>query len=168
VIGVAATAILSIAMVISALGAMNGSIMTGARVPYALAQDGWFPKVFGKLNQSAHVPYVSVIAQSLLAAILAIAGSFDQLTDYVVFASWISYGLVAYGVIRLRRKRKDLVRAYHVPLYPVLPIIFVIFSGLLLLNTLYTSPKQSMIGLLLLATGVPVFYWLRSRRMLNH
>lgn len=163
VMGPIATAILSIVFAVSALGAMNGSVMTGARVPYALSKDEFFPKFLSKLNEKAKVPYVSVLSQGLLGSILAVLGSFDQLTDYVIFASWISYALVAAGVIRLRIKKPELPRPYKVPLYPILPITFVALSILLLGNTLITSPNESMIGLGLILTGIPVYYF-KSRK----
>ncbi|MGZ3723924.1 MAG: APC family permease, partial [Bdellovibrionales bacterium] len=93
VIGPKALGILSIAFVISALGAMNGSILTGARVPYAMAHDGLFMRWLGKVNSKSLVPVNSVLAQGVLACLLAKSGTFDQLTDYVVIASWIFYAL---------------------------------------------------------------------------
>lgn len=89
IFGPSAVGLISIAFVISALGAMNGSILTGARVPYAMAQDGLFFPQLAKLSQWTHTPILSVIVQGAWACVLAVSGTFDQLTDYVVFASWI-------------------------------------------------------------------------------
>lgn len=150
--------VLSLMFVFSAIGAMNGSILTGARVPYAMACDGLFFKHLRKVSAGARVPAVSVLVQGFISAILVVLGTFDQLTDYVIFASWIFYALVASSLFIFRRRYTASERAYRTPLYPWLPAIFVAASGLLLLNTLLTAPKESGIGLLMIAAGVPFYY----------
>ena len=97
---------LSIAFVISALGAMNGSILTCARIPYAMARDGLFFGSLGRLSQKGRVPYLSVLVQGVVASVLAMSGSWDQLTDYVVFAGWIFYALVTGSLFIFRRRLK--------------------------------------------------------------
>ena len=90
---------------------------------------------------------------------LAASGSFDQLTDYVVFGAWVFYAMCGYAVIVLRKKRPDAPRTYKVPGYPVLPIVFVAVATWLLINTLVTSPRESGIGLMIIGAGVPVYYF---------
>jgi len=160
--GAAAVGAVSIAFVISALGAMNGSVLTNARVPYAMARDGLFFRQLGYLSPGTHVPVISILTQALIAAVMAALGSFDQLTNYVVFSSWIFYGLVCAGVIVLRRKRPELARPYRVAGYPFVPAVFVGVSLLLIVNTVWTMPRDTAIGLALIALGVPVFYGLRA------
>ncbi|AXQ27836.1 amino acid permease [Solimonas sp. K1W22B-7] len=160
--GAAAVGAVSIAFVISALGAMNGSVLSNARVPFAMAQDGLFFRQLGYLSPSTRVPLVSVLVQAVIAAAMAAMGTFDQLTNYVVFSSWIFYALVCAGVIVLRRKRPELARPYRVLGYPWVPIVFVGVSVLLIANTLWTMPVESGIGLVLIGVGVPVFYGLRG------
>ena len=156
----------SVAFVLSAVGAMNGSILTGARVPYAVAQD--FPaggaaiQALGRVHPKTHVPVAAVLTQGAVAAALAMTGTFDQLTDYVVFSSWIFYGLCAAAVIVLKR-RGGPAPAFKVPGYPWVPAVFVAVSAWLLGNTLLVSPKESGIGLILIGLGVPVFYLLRRK-----
>ena len=157
-LGSAAVGILSSAFVFSALGAMNGSILTGARVPYAMARDGLFFKKLGEVSGATHVPVVAVVVQGAWACVLAMSGTFDQLTDYVVFASWIFYALVTSGLFVFRRRMPNADRPYRTPGYPFLPIIFLVCSVLLLVNTLVTSPRESLIGLGFIVAGVPVYF----------
>lgn len=161
--GQSGIAFLSAAFVFSALGAMNGSILTSARVPFAMARDGIFFKQLAQVSKSTHVPVVSIIVQAVVSCGLALSGTFDQLTDYVVFSSWIFYAMVTSVVFILRKKRPDLKREYKALGYPVLPAIFILLGGLLLINTVITSPKASFIGLGFILAGVPFFYYFKSR-----
>lgn len=140
--------------VFSALGAMNGSILTGARVPYAMAQDRLFFPIFGRIHSRTQVPAVAVALQGLWAMCLAGTGTFDQLTEYVIFASWIFYSAVAFAVFRLRK------------LQGLIALVFSICGLVLLGNTIYSSPTQSLIGMGLIVLGVPVFYYFNSRVLL--
>ena len=156
--------ILSAAFVFSSLGALNGSILTNARVPYAMAKDGLFFKQLATVSEKTHVPVISVVVQAAVSMVLAISGSFDQLTDYVVFASWIFYAMVTAAVFRLRKRRPDAPREYKALGYPILPAIFVVIGVLLLINTIITSPKSTAIGLGLILAGVPVYFWFKKTR----
>ena len=100
--------LLSVVFTISALGAMNGSILTSARVPFAMAEDSLFPKWFANINSRTKVPVFAVLIQGFWSCILAMSGTFDQLTDYVIFASWIFYAAVTFGVIIFRKKFPDI------------------------------------------------------------
>ncbi|MCK6597016.1 MAG: amino acid permease [Bdellovibrionaceae bacterium] len=161
-LGESGTMFLSIAFVLSALGAMNGSILTSARVPYSMAKMNLFPKWFTTLS-SAQSPYISILVQALWSCVLVASGSFDQLTDYVVFASWIFYILCSWAVIRLRKSAPNKKRSYKVPLYPYLPIFFCTIAFALLVNTLIQSPKESGIGLFIILLGIPFFYLTRKK-----
>jgi APA family basic amino acid/polyamine antiporter len=163
-LGTSGLTILSAAFVFSALGAMNGSIMTGARVPYAMAVDGLFFKKLGSVNSKTMVPVASILTQACVAIMLALSGSFDQLTDYVVFSSWIFYAMVTGVVFKMRKTRPDIQRDYKTFGYPVLPAIFIILGVLLLINTIYTSPQSTMIGLAFILAGIPVFYYFKKTR----
>jgi APA family basic amino acid/polyamine antiporter len=160
--GGAAVAILSIAFVFSALGAMNGTILTGARVPYAMAQDGLMWSWLGQANARTHSPVGSTVVQGLWACALAASGTFDQLTNSIVFASWIFYALNAFGLFYFRRKLPA--PAYRSPAFPWSPIIFIACALLLIVNTIWTMPKESLAGLGLIAAGIPVYFLLRNRR----
>jgi APA family basic amino acid/polyamine antiporter len=163
-LGTSGAGILSAAFVFSALGAMNGSIMTGARVPYAMASDGLFFKQLGSVNAKTNVPVASILVQASVSIMLALSGTFDQLTDYVVFSSWIFYAMVTGVVFTMRKRRPDLNRDYKALGYPVLPAIFILLGVLLLINTVYTSPKSTMIGLGFILAGIPVFFYFKKTK----
>jgi APA family basic amino acid/polyamine antiporter len=152
---------LGLAMMFSAIGAMNGSILTNARVPFAMARDGLFLPALAKLHPRTESPYLAVLVQAVLSAILALSGTFDQLTDYVVFASWIFYALVTASVFKFRKTHSEHERAYKAWGYPVVPVVFLVLAVLLLINTLWTSPQESLWGLCIILLGAPVYYWQR-------
>jgi APA family basic amino acid/polyamine antiporter len=161
--------LISLAFIFSALGALNGSTLTGARVPYAMARDGLFLSKAGVLSERTHVPAYALLLQAVWASALAISGTFDQLTDYVIFASWIFYGLVTSSVFVLRRKMPDAPRPYRTVGYPVMPLVFVLVAAWLVVNTLVNRPVESITGLALIALGLPIYvYYRRTRVSLTH
>jgi APA family basic amino acid/polyamine antiporter len=162
-LGPAGTVLLSVAFFISATGALNGSILTSSRIPFAMAREKMMPRFLAAVHPGTHVPVRSVLIQGGWAAVLAISGTFDQLTDYVVFAGWLFYALASISLIIFRIRMPDAPRGYRVPLYPWLPLGFAIVAAALLVNTLLTSPRESLTGLAFIASGVPVFFWMRRR-----
>jgi len=156
--------LMSIAFVLSALGALNGSTLAGARVPFAMARDGVFPARAGVLSSRTNVPVAAVLMQATWACVLAVSGTFDQLTDYVIFASWIFYGLVTSAVFVLRFRAPDLPRPYKTLGYPVVPLVFVLVACWLVVNTLINRPVESVAGLVLIALGLPVYWYFRFKR----
>lgn len=157
-LGQSGITILSAAFVFSALSAMNSSIMTGARVPFAMARDGLFFKKLANVSEHTHVPMISVIVQGCVSMLLALSGTFDQLTNYVVFSSWIFYAMVTGVVFVLRKKMPDAPRSYKTIGYPVVPLVFIVLAVLLLINTVMESPKESTIGLGFILAGIPVYF----------
>jgi APA family basic amino acid/polyamine antiporter len=153
----------SIAAMISIFAALNGSILTGSRVPYAMARDGLFFKSIGEVHPKYFTPANSIIALSAWSMILILSGGYDQLFTYVIFASWILYGMATASVIVLRFKRPDMPRPYRAVGYPVIPIIFVLVAIALILSTLQKSPRESLLGLGIMATGIPFYmHWRRK------
>lgn len=161
--GGTAQTVLAIAMTISAISAMNGSMLTGARVPYAVAKDGLAPARLAGLS-AARVPAFSVLVQGALACVFALSAKFDQLTDAVVFASWLFYALNAGSVLRLRSRAPDHPRPFRVPGFPIVPIVFVALATLLLVNTIITTPGPSALGLGMTALGAIVYAVFYRRR----
>jgi APA family basic amino acid/polyamine antiporter len=157
-------ALLACAMAISAISAMNGSMLTGARVPFAVASDGLAPAWLASLAKGARVPRTAVIVQGAWASVLALSGRFDQLTDAVVFASWLFYALNAGSVLLLRRRLPAHPRPFRVPGFPIVPMVFVVLAALLLVNTLRTSPRESLFGVGMMALGALVYATLVRRR----
>lgn len=162
-LGPAAVSLLAIGLMASSIGTLHTSILTGARVPYAMAQDGLFFKSFGKLSSNTHVPIVAIIAQSVWACVLALSGSFDTLTNYVIFGSWIFYGLATASVFVFRKKMPDAERPYKAWGYPVVPVLFLLVTAFLLIITIINSTKQSLIGIGLIVAGLPVYFYLASK-----
>ena len=158
----AAVAFFTVGLMLSSLGTLHTSILSGSRVPYAMANDGLMFKSFGKLSVN-HVPVTAVLMQGVWACILALSGSFDTLTDYVIFGSWIFYALVTSSIFIYRRKFPDLERPYRAFGYPVVPVVFLFVAGWLLVSTLLNSPTQSFTGILLIILGLPVYYYLNKR-----
>lgn len=163
VFGDAGGRLISLAFIFSALGALNGATLTGARVPYAMARDGVFFSKVGVLSERTRVPIYALLLQAAWASGLAISGTFDQLSDYVIFASWIFYGLVTSSVFVLRRKMPDAPRPYRTLGYPVMPLVFVLVATWLVINTLVNRPVESIAGLVLIALGLPLYMYYRAR-----
>jgi APA family basic amino acid/polyamine antiporter len=120
-------------------------------------------KPLGRLSVT-HVPVLALVVQGVWACILALSGSFDTLTDYVIFGSWIFYALVTSSVFVFRSRYPDAERPYRAWGYPVVPVIFLLVALWLLVVTIMTSPKQSVTGIALIVIGLPVFCYLDRRR----
>jgi basic amino acid/polyamine antiporter, APA family len=148
----------SVAAMISIFAALNGSILSGSRVPYALARDGYFFRPLAKVHPTYATPAISILFLAIWSSVITLSGQYDQLYTLVIFPSWILYMMAAASVIVLRRKRPDLHRPYKTLGYPFVPIVFVLVAFTLLVNTLQKSPRESLIGLTLIALGLP-FYW---------
>ena len=157
-----AVAIFAVGLMLSSLGTLHTSILSGSRIPYAMAKDGLMFRTFEKVSVNS-VPVNGVLFQGFWAAILALSGSFDTLTDYVIFGSWIFYALITSSIFIFRRKYPDAERPYKAWGYPVIPVIFLLVAGWLLINTMMTAPKQSFIGIALIVLGLPVYYYLTAK-----
>ena len=168
ILGPKGAAAVSIAAMISIFAALNGSILSGSRVPFAMARDGLFFKPIGYVHPQHRTPSVSILALSAWAALLVLSGRYDQLYTYVIFASVILYGMATASVIVLRVKRPDLPRPYRTLGYPVVPAVFVLAIACLVVSTLLKSPRESLMGLILIFLGLPFyFYWKQRARKLH-
>jgi basic amino acid/polyamine antiporter, APA family len=160
-------AAVSLAAMISIFAALNGSILSGSRVPYAAARDGLFFKRFRNVSQRHRTPGFSIVALCVWSAVLVLSGRYDQLLTLVIFPSWILYGMAAAAVIVLRRKRPGMERPYRVVGYPWIPLIFIAAASCLVVSTLINSPRESMMGLVIMATGIPFYLYWEKRRGRN-
>jgi amino acid transporter/spore germination protein YaaH len=148
----------ALAAMVSMFAAINGSILSGSRVPFAMARDGVFFPALARVHPRYHSPHVAVIVQSVLAALMALTGQYDELFTYVIFASWIYYGLTGAAVFMLRRKHPEWPRPYRTWGYPVLPALFVVISGALVVLTLREQAWwRSLLGLGIIGLGVPAY-----------
>jgi len=171
--GILGAALITAMVVISTLGATNGNILATARVTYALGAANSLFSWAGKVHPRFHTPGNALWLNAFWATILIISGSFDILTDMLVFVSWFFYGMSALGVIILRFRKPELPRPYKVPLYPYLPLIFVLFTVGFLLATLITDIQQyltgkthlinSLLGVAITLLGLPLYNWSKPR-----
>jgi APA family basic amino acid/polyamine antiporter len=159
-------AFVSALILCSIFGALNGNVLGGARVVYAMARDGLFFSSVGRVHPRFATPAVALVIQGAWAMVLAASGTYEQLYTYVIFTAWIFYGAATLGLILLRRKLPSLERPYRVWGYPIVPLAFALAALAIVANTLATKPKESFIGLGLVLIGVPIYYaWkLRSGR----
>jgi APA family basic amino acid/polyamine antiporter len=163
VIGRGAAAWITVAMAISALGSMNSSVLSGARVGYAMARDGIFFRVVGGIHPKFRTPGRSLIFQGVLASLMALTGTFEELTNLFIFAGWIFYGAAVVALFRLRYTEPHLPRPYRCWGYPWVPGLFVAGALALTINIWIERPGRSSIGLLLILAGLP-FYKMWARR----
>ncbi|MBI3720909.1 MAG: amino acid permease, partial [Fimbriimonas ginsengisoli] len=164
ILGQGGAGAVSIAAMISIFAALNGSILSGSRVPFAMARDGLFFRRVRQVHPQHLTPSVSILVLSAWAALLVLSGRYDQLYTYVIFASVILYGMATAAVIVLRFKRPDLHRPYRTVGYPFVPVVFVLGIACLVVSTLVKSPRESLLGLGLISLGLPFyFYWNRRR-----
>jgi APA family basic amino acid/polyamine antiporter len=156
-LGAKAAPIAALIFLVSSVGALNGTILARARVPFAAARDGLFFPAFGKLSPHSRVPVTSIALVSFWAALLAASGTFDQLTNMAVLSYAIFWAPVVLAVVVLRRKLPDAPRPYRVPGYPYIPLLFVLVMCWIVVNAFMTSPVESLATLALILLGVPLY-----------
>jgi APA family basic amino acid/polyamine antiporter len=156
-------------MAMSALGALHVVILTGARIPYAMARDRLFFRFAERLHPSSHTPSGSLVFLGSVAAVLALSGTFEELYSLFVFAVWIFFALAAVALLRLRVKQPRLSRPYRVWGYPWTPLIFLLAAIALTVNLWTVRPVRSTIGLLVIVAGVPFYYrWRRGMELISN
>ncbi len=152
----------TLAMVISGIGSLNSSVLSGARVPYAMARDGIFFKIADGIHPKFLTPARALIFQGVLAGLMALTGTFEELTNLFVFAAWIFYGLAVVALFRLRKTEPNMPRPYRCLGYPWVPGVFVAGALALTVSLWLQRPGRSSIGLLLIVAGLPFYrHWAR-------
>jgi basic amino acid/polyamine antiporter, APA family len=165
VMGHAGGVLVSVIILMSIIGTLNGCFLTSPRIYFAQARDGLFFRKFAEVHPKHQTPGFAIMAQGVWAAVLLISGSYESLLDYAMFAIWLSYGFMVAGVLVLRIKRPQLDRPYRMWGYPVTPILFLLITAWFLGNMIVTRPVPSLAGLGLILTGVPIyFFWARQFR----
>jgi amino acid transporter len=154
---------ITLAMVISALGSLNSSVLSGARVPYAMARDKVFFRVADGIHPKFFTPGRALIFQGVLTSLMALTGTFEELTNLFIFATWIFYGLAVVSLFRLRKTEPDMPRPYYCPGYPLVPGVFVAGALALTISVLFQNPGRSTIGLALIVLGLPFYRYWRKR-----
>ena len=155
-------AIVTLIILISLIGANNGFVLTSARINYAMAKDKLFFYQASQIHPRFKSPSNALIIQCVWASLLTFTGTFNQLITYIIFASWIFYGMSAGAVIILRNKKPDMERPYKTPLYPWIPIIFILFAIFLTINTIIEAPRDAAIGAGIILAGLPMYYYWKN------
>ena len=152
-------------IMISIFGALNGYLMTGVRVPFAMAQDNLFPfaKFFGKVDEKFKTPINTFLFEVILACLYVLSGSFDTLTDLAVFVIWIFFLMTVAGIFILRSKHKHIERPYKVPLYPIVPLVGIAGGIYIIISTLLTNTAYSLYGIGITLLGLPVYFYINKK-----
>lgn len=153
----------SMVVIISMFGSLNGNILVGPRVSYAMAKDHLFFSRAADVHPKFHTPGNAIMIQGFWAAILTLSGTFEELITLVVFVNFMMWIAASSTVFVLRKKQPDLERPYKVWGYPYVPAFFIIFSMAIMVNTFFSAPGQSLLGLALTLLGVPVYFYWRKK-----
>jgi APA family basic amino acid/polyamine antiporter len=162
-LGPRAGGVMAAALAMSVFGALQVTSLASARIPYAMAADGLFFAPIAHLSPRTRVPVRALLAQGIWGIVLVFSGSYDTLTDYAIFAVLIFVALATASVFVFRRRLPDAERSYRTIGYPIVPILFLLVAGWLVVNTLLTTPGRAFAGVGLMLAGLP-FYWYWSRR----
>jgi APA family basic amino acid/polyamine antiporter len=152
---------MAVAIMISTFGCMNGLILSGARLNYAMANDGLFFRTIGRLNRHG-VPAAGLIVQGVWSSLLVFTGTYDELLDYVIFAALLFYALTVLGLFVLRVRQPAAERPYRAFGYPVIPGMYVLLCVAVMLDLLIVKPLFTWPGLLIVLTGIPVYFLWRA------
>jgi APA family basic amino acid/polyamine antiporter len=163
-LGARAGNILAVVAIISLAAGINAWTFAGPRIYYAMARDGVFFPAAARVHPKFKTPHTSIVAQALWTSILILTGSLDALANYVGFAIILFAGIAVAAVFVLRAREPNAPRPYKTLGYPIAPAIFVLTSLAIVLNALYRDPRQFGLGLLVIASGIPLYVWLTRRR----
>jgi APA family basic amino acid/polyamine antiporter len=156
--GKTGTVIISVLIMICTFSALNGCIISYPRVYFRMARENVFFKNAGKVHPTARTPYIALVYSAVWSTALVCSGTFDQITDLIVFASYGYFALAAFGLVRMKRKGRIPSKVIG---YPVIPWLIILFCAALMINTILTQPGQSLIGLLLILSGVPFYLYFK-------
>src|SRR5215218_3398547 len=156
--------VISLLIVISTFGFMNLSLLSAPRVYYAMAADGLFFRSLARLSPRFRAPTAAILLQGGLAAVYALANTYDRLLGYAVFADWIFFALAGVSLLVFRRKLAGAPRPFPTPGYPWIPILFALAGAGIVINTFFTDPRNALVGTGIFALGVPVYYYWRRER----
>jgi APA family basic amino acid/polyamine antiporter len=169
VLGPRGASIVSIGMALSMIVTLNGTIMSGARVPFAMARDRYFFSAMAEVHPKFHTPSVAIIVQAILAIVLLLlGGSFRQLFSLAIFSEWLFYMIAGSTVFIFRQRNPETPRPYRVWGYPIIPALFVLASAVLLSYTFTDNLRNSTLGCFVILSGVPVFYFFAHRKQRAH
>jgi len=152
-----------VVVIISMFGSLNGNILVGPRISYAMAKDKLFFSKAADVHPKFHTPGNAIMIQGLWASVLALSGTFEEIITLVVFVNFMMWIAASSTVFVLRKKQPELERPYKVWGYPYVPAFFILFSSAIMINTFFDSPQQSLMGIGLTLLGIPAYlYWKKS------
>ena len=173
IMGTWGVTVIALLVIISTTGATNGNILPTARISYAMSRDRLFFNWAGRVDAKYHTPYGALWMHCMMSCLFIFSGSFDMLADLFVFVSWLFYGFAAFGIFILRKKMPDAERPYRLKGFPWIPVIFILFAAFYFFITIYndvinyktgkTNLINSVLGLSLLLTGIPFYFYFRWR-----
>ena len=159
---------MAVGIIASTIGFVNSGILSAPRMLQAMSADGLFFRFASRLHPTYRTPAGGILIQAGLSIALAVSGTYGQLLDYVVFGDWIFFGLIVATVFAYRRRDKltgVTPNVFRMPGYPVLPALFVIVAAYVVVSAIWSNPRNSLLGALLIALGVPAFlYWRKQNR----
>ena len=152
-----------VVVIISMFGSLNGNILVGPRISYAMAKDKLFFSKAAEVHPKFHTPGNAIMIQGVWASVLALSGTFEEIITLVVFVNFMMWIAASSTVFVLRKKQPELERPYKVWGYPYVPAFFIIFSSAIMINTFFESPQQSLMGIGLTLLGIPAYlYWKKN------
>jgi APA family basic amino acid/polyamine antiporter len=151
------------AILMSIVGCLNGWTMTAPRVYFAQARDGLFFRPFAAIHPRFETPYISILMFSAWSALLALTGTYETLASYAMFAAWVFYALTSLGLVVLRHRQPDRPRPYRMTGYPVTLALFALVAIAFAVNTFVATPGPAIVGSLIIASGIPVYFWWKSK-----
>ena len=163
--------LVSIGMIVSMLAGLNGTVMSGGRVPFAVARDGYLFKALGEVHPKFHTPALALVIQGAVAVVLElVGGAFRELFSLAIFAEWLFYVVAASTIFVFRRREPDVNRPYRTIGYPFVPALFIATAAVLLYYTFTSNLRDSIGGLVVILLGVPVYFWFarKKRRSVAH
>jgi len=165
VMGPVGASFIAVGVLVSTFATLNGSILSGSRIPYACARDTLFPQSLARISPRFRTPAVAIIAQAVISGVFALSGRYETLYTKAIYSEWIFYGLVTAGLFVLRRREPRLVRPYRTWGYPVIPAVFVTSAAVLLVSACFSSRKDVIWCLVLVGSGIPAYFcWSLAKR----
>lgn len=157
--------LVSIGMIVSMLATLNGTVMSGGRVPFAVARDGYLFKALGEVHPKFHTPALALVIQAAVAIVLIIVGgAFRELFSLAIFAEWLFYVVATSTIFVFRKREPDVIRPYKTMGYPFVPALFIATAAVLLYYTFVSNLADSIAGVVVILLGIPVYLWFAHRR----
>jgi APA family basic amino acid/polyamine antiporter len=165
-VGAWGAGLVSAGMALSMLVALNGTVMSGARIPFAVARDGYFFPALAEIHPKFHTPSLALVVQAIMAiALLLVGGAFQELFSLAIFSEWLFYMIAASTIFVFRVREPDATRPYRAWGYPVVPGLFILASAVLLYFTFTENLRNSLLGSAVILGGIPIYLYFRAKKI---